>query len=362
MKHGTAVSLRLAALVIFCAGGLAGCDNDFEAPSQLDSLRVLAVRPEPASGRPGITSKLTLTFVDAREPPDQAALQPREIQIAWLGGCHNPPTRQYFGCFPLLSQLAARLSPRVVETQTVGVPPGFFATTTDFEIPVPNDILTKAASMPGDPVHFGVSYAFFAVCAGELRARPDLENRIPLDCVDPATGAPRDHRDFVTGYTSLYTYDGFDNESPILDGLRFNDVAIQPAQCENDGDCASLRDAASGAFDVGCSPSHKCSPLVPPCAGKGCPEYLVYPEVDPSSAEALPNEAATEIVWSNYYTTAGSFDADTELVNDPASGFIADHGSYFHPPAYAAGTVSLWVTVHDQRGGAAVGSFDVLVR
>jgi hypothetical protein len=210
MKHGTAVSLRLAALVLSCAGGVAGCDNDFEAPSELDSLRVLAVRPEPASGRPGITSKLALTFVDAHEPPDQAALHPREIQIAWLGGCHNPPTRQYFGCFPLLSQLAARLSPRVVETQTEGVPPGFFATTTEFEIPVPNDILTKAVSMPGDPVHFGVSYAFFAVCAGELRARPDFVNRVPLDCVDPASGAPRGHRDFVTGYTTLYTYDGFD--------------------------------------------------------------------------------------------------------------------------------------------------------
>src|SRR5688500_15897473 len=91
---------------------LAGCDDGFAKPSLLDSLRVLAVQATPASGSPAGSSRLELVHSDGTRRADGALLAPRSVQIAWFGGCHNPPTRQFFGCYPILNLLAQQLAPK----------------------------------------------------------------------------------------------------------------------------------------------------------------------------------------------------------------------------------------------------------
>src|SRR5262245_12803759 len=103
---------------------LAGCDSGFDPPSKVDSLRVLIVKPEPASGTPGQSSLLTLVSADGARNADGSLAPPRPLQIAWFGACHNPPSRQYYACFPVLNAIAARLSSKVVETPLEGVPKG----------------------------------------------------------------------------------------------------------------------------------------------------------------------------------------------------------------------------------------------
>src|SRR6185503_19828520 len=101
---------------------LAACGAPFEPSSKIDSLRVLAVRPEPASGAPGET--VTLEILVADGAPRESGEPRRPIEIAWLGGCHNPPSRLYFDCFPGLSAIAKELSESVRDTPPDALSPG----------------------------------------------------------------------------------------------------------------------------------------------------------------------------------------------------------------------------------------------
>ncbi len=336
---------------------LVACNGPgYESPSLVSSLRVLAVRPEPASGAPGETVTLKMLTADG-DPGDP----PREVQVAWLAGCHNPPSRLYFECFPTISALSRGLSDAVVETPPDALPPGSFGVGTTFELPLPDDILSSAPRIPADPVHFGVSYAFFVACAGEIRPRPGRTDEVPLACVDPQTGVEKGSRDYVQGFATVPTYEGARNENPMLTSVRFGSLDVDPAQCAADADCDAIGGAEPGKY--GCSQAGRCAPIVRPCASEGddCSRHLVFPEIDTASAEGLPGEDGKEILWANFYATHGEFQSDAQLVNDRATGWIEDHGSYFVAPE-KTGSVDVYVTVHDERGGAVWSAFEVLVR
>jgi hypothetical protein len=329
-------------LSCFFAVAISGCEPGFTPASKVENLRVLAVRPEPASGAPGTVVALDLLHTDPRDGA-------RAPEIAWLGGCHNPPARQYYECLPLLGQAA-------------GVP-GNLGFGARFEFAVPDDILSSAQRVPTDPVHFGVSYVFFAVCAGSLRLRPDVTDRLPLDCADVETGEPLGPQDLVIGFSTIYSYEGAQNQNPLLTELSFDGVpggSIGPDGVPVEPACAQSEDCTSdGGRDRVCSLG-RCLPVVPSCSGSGCPEYRLAPAVAPATLEPVPG--GNEIVWANYYATAGDIVKATQLVIDRRRGFIDDYTSSWRAPGAAAGAVRFWVTVNDQRGGATWGTLDVFVR
>ena len=338
---------------------LLACGPGFDAPSVVDGLRVLAVRPDPASGAPG--EVVTLEMLHADGFPRETGEPERPIQIAWLGGCHNPDSRLYSDCFPAISELSRELSRVVVDTPPDSLPPGAFGVGTTFTLPIPDDILSSAPRFAGDPVHFGVSYVFFAACAGELRPRPGRTDRVPLACVEPSSGAELGADDFVQGFATVPTYEDARNDNPLLTSVRFGSLDVVSDQCSTDADCDGLAGAAPG--DFGCTASSRCAPVVRRCPSEDddCPRFLVFPEIERASAQALPGGDGQEILWANFYATDGDFQSAAQLVNDRATGWIEDHGSYFHPPG-TSGTVDVYVTVHDERGGAAWSAFQVLVR
>jgi hypothetical protein len=311
---------------------LAGCEPGFEPQSKISGLRVLAVQPEPASGSPGATVALDMLIADGKTEPGEP---PRPRQVAWMLGCHNPPTRFYYGCLPVLRAIAEHFDdPAALAAGVVGFGP-------EVDFAIPEDILSAAPRVATDPVHFGVSYAFFAVCAGQLRPRPDVTDRIPLDCVDSVTGQPLGASDFVLGFTTVYSYEGTINLNPVLETLTFDGAPVPDPTCEPDDDA--------------------CLPKVPACGLENrdqCPSYRVAPRITPSSAERLPNGG--EILWASYYASAGTFQTPTQLVNDRATGLVNDYSGTFRAPT-RPGRVRLWVTVNDQRGGAVWQTFDVLV-
>jgi len=353
--------MRYPLVLGFLSASLLGCANDFTAPSLVDSLRILAVQAEPASGAPGQTSTLKLVVADGALAA-QGAAAPRPLQIAWLSGCHNPPTRQFFGCYPELSAVAAKLSPRVLDTPESAVPRAFLGTGDSYALDVPADILSAAPLLAGDSVHFGVSYVFFGVCAGELRARPDVSDRVPLDCVDPSSGAPLDRRDFVTGFSTLFSYEGVTNHNPILSGVRFGSTELTDRACQSDSDCRGDAAPSEAGFELSCGSQNTCVPSLPSCTGDSCPEFSVTPEVDRASAEVLPGSPGTETLWADFYADGGHFDSATQLINDSSAGWVADQGTRFRIPRDRQGSVQLWVGVHDQRGGVALRAFELLLR
>jgi hypothetical protein len=336
---------------------LLACQPPFPPPSEVENVRVLASRSVPASGSPGATLALDLLIADGAEDP--ANVTPRPLEIAWLGGCHNPPTRQFFACYPYLRALARNAPARFRELDPETLPPGTLGFGESFELPVPDDILSAAPRVPSDPVHFGVSYAFFAVCAGELRTNPELDDRVPLVCVDPAEGTPLGQDDFVTGFTTVFSYEGALNENPALDRVSFDGETTRDSECAEDSEC---QDLGSEGRPFVCGPLSRCVRHVPPCAAgaERCPPLRVVPEIARSSAETLPTGEG-EIVWAKFYATDGRFARDAQLVNDRKSGWVEGVSSDWRAPRSEAGLIRFWVTLHDQRGGTDYQSFDVFV-
>ena len=85
-----------------------GCGVEFDPASQLDGLRVLAVKKSAPYARPGERVDLSLLWhdTDAGRPPPQ---------IAWLAICENPPADLFEACFTQVAglsqdEIAARLS------------------------------------------------------------------------------------------------------------------------------------------------------------------------------------------------------------------------------------------------------------
>jgi hypothetical protein len=219
--------------------------------------------------------------------------------------------------------------------------------------------VSAAPRVPSDPVHFGVSYAFFAVCAGELRTKPELDDRVPLVCVDPADGTPLGSGDFITGFATVFSYEGAVNENPTLERVSFDGETTGDAECAEDSDCEDL--GSEGRSFV-CGPLSRCVRHVLPCAAgaERCPALRVVPEIARSSAETLPTGEG-EIVWSKFYATGGRFASAAQLVNDRKTGWVEGVSSDWRAPRSEAGLIRFWVTLHDQRGGTDYRSFDVFV-
>jgi hypothetical protein len=91
-----------------------GCGPEFDPPSKLQSLRILAVkkddpylRPTAVAGavsgsstdyQPDNVAHMVLAMEDARLEVDKQQPQDEPIQKLWFGGCNNPPRDNYFTC------------------------------------------------------------------------------------------------------------------------------------------------------------------------------------------------------------------------------------------------------------------------
>jgi hypothetical protein len=62
----------------------------------------------------------------------------------------------------------------------------------------------------------------------------------------------------------------------------------------------------------------------------------------------------SEAVWVDYYADGGDLSGDAALVSDATSGYKDDHSVKWLPPS-TPGLVSIWATLHDNRGGTTVG-------
>jgi hypothetical protein len=355
-------------LVVLLALAGFGCEDAFAPQSEIHGLRVLAVRPTPASGAPGVTVGLDM-LVAGRESWDLAGGSqplPPGVEVRWLAGCHNPPSRQYFACVPVLGEVGRHPEEAIAA--------GLLGSGSHYDLTIPYDILASAPRLAQDPIHFGVSYVFFAACAGSIEAATGpTDNGFPFQCRD-AEGALVGPDGFVIGFSTIYTYEheAGQNQSPVLTGLSFQgdpapafgvdpfagegaNVAAKP--CTTPDDCV---DETLGIART-CSEYGVCAPLVKACAGDDCPAYRVLPEV---AATSETFTGGNEIVWASYYTNAGTFGSETRLVVDRVNGLARDIASNWKPPAPSTGerrTSRLWVTVNDQRGGATWAFFDVVV-
>jgi len=332
-------------------GVLAGCTS----PEPLDRprLEVVAVQADPPSGSPGTDSQLALVHSDMvlPNPDDDAVIDPSGVQVAWFGGCHNPPSGQYYGCLPGLRAIAEQLPSPIPEVLPEGaVPVGIFGVGPSFALSVPEDILTETnAGLTG------VSFAFFAVCRGELHPRPELEDTVPLGCYGE-DGEARTSRDFVVGFTTVRTAPGQENANPEVIGMRLDGVALERGVCTVDDDCAAL---GGGELPYRCGSDGECWPVLPSCdlPEEQCEPLELELVLDPESAEPLPSGTASRPretlrgeVWSVL-----SFDLEGKELYAGSGAFAPDTKFWVHPlPPDAFDeneTLPLVAVVRDGRGG-----------
>ena len=304
----------------------AGCMG--KEPKDSSHLAVLAVRAEPPTGVPGGTVAFELCHSDEVAPPAGGA---RPMEIAWLGGCHNPPDRQYFGCYPGLRSAVALLGPAVLDTPAELLARAGAGLGTAFSTTIPGDIAARG---------YGVSFVFFAVCTGRLIPAPEREDTVPLDCRD-ADGKSIDRSGFAVGFTTVYTIPGVANHNPVIEGIDFDGVPLDESACTVDGDCPSVGTAIARCHEA------RCRSALTPCAEPGC--HRLTARIDPASAE--PTSTGRETL--ELRLLGPGIDTTRRLRGDGSTWL----GDLSFPiggaPAGSADTAPLWLITRDDRGGVA---------
>lgn len=347
----------LVALVL-----LTGCGPEFEPQGRIDSLRVLAVQKDRPYAAPGDEVRLEMLWADGSEEAG------RPVEIAWFSGCHNPLGDLYSGCF----------------ADPSGEIDGGFGDS--FSFTVPPTIITSRPPPP-DPLQppYGLSYVFFAACAGTFDRMGDAPT-FPPRCLDENGNAPGSNH-FVAGYTAIYTYDTFRNGNPIVRGLSLEgkplrDLCIDPlsAAAIESGELGAVlgragEDAGSQSASeppAVCDNGVAVDPMEEPdCSDPaelcitGSPEddpdakeYELRPEIFRSSVEedeiskVAYGRDYEEQMWINYYVSQGGMRSDVRLLNDATTGFNEEFPTLI-VPENETGRITLWAVVHDNRGGVA---------
>jgi hypothetical protein len=316
------------------------CGSDLEQPSEVTSLRILAVTADQPYVEPGEEVTLRMTYHDGLGP------SPRPIQITWIAGCVAPPGFPYFGCYPQLAEQFAALGgsapsgpllqQEVAAPELSGAPDGV-----SFSAPVPKELGGKPGDTAPDTDSL-VAYVFFTACAGTVRPEaPDSEAEFPLGCFDEHGGRVGPDG-FVIGFTEIFVFaEDRPNENPGIGNITLDETPLADSPGE--------------------------APMVPPCEGaneaEGCGgkpscghqlEAMVadVAEDDPAGT-ATAGRPQREVVWVNYYADGGTLETSEELVSDADTGYRESHDTTWTPPE-TPGLVTIWAVAHDNRGGASV--------
>lgn len=354
-----------AVLLSLLALGLGACGTQFDSIGQVEGVRVLGVRKSNPYAKPGETVELQLLYHDTGAVGRD---QPRELSFFWLSGCENPRGDSYAGCFEQFGEVfaAAEFDLRepgdiqtLVETANkhgIGLGLG-----DRHSFQVSEDILSGREPLGGvTPTRYGLNYVFFAVCAGELRADPQSDS-FPLGCFDDQDER-LGPRDFVAGYTSIYSYETLTNSNPVIRGVR-----VAGKRLDDDDVCIDEQCEPLPRRQASCPPQLA---RVPACDDeddftKTCPALEVSVLVNEDSVDVDETfvgaeRGAREQMWVTYHADRGKFDNDLALISDRVAGFRPRPAAKYLA-SEVAGPVYLWAVVRDNRGGTSWARFQVCV-
>jgi hypothetical protein len=332
--------LALALLGVSCA------PSGFTDPAIIDSVRILASSADQPYAKPGANVTVSVLAYDGRPA------KPEPMTIYWIPvPCVNPIDDAYYACFPQIAKgvFAGGAGGAADGGTGSGIAPGmdlsqFLPTGPQHTFPIAPDAVTTHKTVPGTAVPYGVVIVFNIACAGHLELLPIDPNNInpqtvPLGCFDSAhnqLGADG----YVFGFSRIYVYDTLTNANPVIDHVDVNGqtLAVTPD---------ALGQLTTQAF------------VTPTCTGN-CQSVQIGPVVPASSQEDNPEVMGTngtpvkEEIWADFFLTTGSINDDARLLYDPTEGSFGPPSTTddkFTPPS-TSGSGSIWMVVHDDRGGA----------
>lgn len=218
---------------------------------------------------------------------------------------------------------------------------------------------------------YGLAILFNIACAGRLGLVPPDPGNLqspPFGCFGP-DGGLRSADDYVLGFTRVYSYDPTftTNNNPVIDDIHVSgfDMPNAGADCGPQGDggapletkLALNPDGTLDGSDGGLTS------IAVFRQGNRCSRTLhIGPELDALKSWE-PNPAQVDVhgnpvheqIWAEFFSTFGSFKNGAHLLFDPSAGLVGDPSvtdNQFTPPS-DPGTGTIWIIVHDNRGGAA---------
>ncbi len=341
---------------------LPGCGEEADRPSDVHTLRVLAVRSETPFGKPGVAAELTMLAHDGSPRAKRADGSKRTTSTLWIGGCSNPPGDSYAACMPYLAEVVSRLSDENLASGSVppDAPAGFVGWGERFTAQIPEDIITSRKVAAGVAYPYGVQIVFFAHCGGVLRRTKNGATGFPLGCFDAETAKELGRDDFEYGFYPLFVYDSLENQNPEISSVQLAGNEIGPI-CTDSEPCLDGFHCGSAGF---------CIPVVARCKATDkddCDSHLLSVDVPRNSVEraavahVTEADAKSEILWVSYYANAGSFVHDARIINDPNSGWSDDTSGKWRANVSSSREVRLWAVVRDNRNGVTWVERDVWV-
>jgi hypothetical protein len=328
--------------LLFLGVLLLGCGPKFDPPDQLSTLRILGVQKDLPYAQPGDTVNLQMLWEDASPSAG------RPIQLTWSGPCFDPDGDLYYGCFTK-DQLPSLISGLNHDPTT--------------QFTMPQDIISRRPPSAENNAPYGIAFVFFAACAGNLVPITTTEQTaLPFACQD-AAGNTLGSDDFVAGYTSIYSFEKFTNNNPVISSFEFNGQPLAAGSFCIGDDCTSVAEGPPpDPSTIDCTTTPPDPRCIPTCADDGkspCPAYPIQPtliqaqnqEQDDVSVMQLGHPAG-EQMWIDYYTDGGGFKSPVRLLNDATSGWNPDYGTDFYASKDAK-ISRVWALVHDNRGGVA---------
>lgn len=293
---------------------LPACGAEFDPGTQVDSLRVLAVRADSPFVHPGDTVRLQALSHDPAERP---------ISWAWAA-CPSPAGSRVEDCLNQVRDLAGG-----GELPLLGMGEGLDAV----DVPVPADALE---GIPIEARQQSLAGVVSVACPGNLEVL-NVAERIPFRCTDRESGEELGLHDMVVGIKRLFLRETEQNQNPVIDNVLF-DGEVWPSDEVKEVDACVT---AKFAYDD--------------CKGQA---HDIATVVSPDSFEAGVDEFGRDFSESlvvQHYNTDGIFEDEVRIAEEPETTWVARSGS-------SGSTVTLWFVARDDRGGVSWTSRRVAVR
>jgi hypothetical protein len=340
-----------------------GCEDVSWPSAQLvDSLRVLGIRAQPASLSPGEATELSVICADgSRGVTKNPAC---DVEIAWFDDCNNPDKNDPVECFDGYASRSHALASPVADTPTDSGFKGFHFGPT-FEFTAPKNILAQKVTVAGQTARYGVSYVFYAVCAGRLYPVHEAVDHLPVECRSRNSGKRLGQSHFVVGFTTVYSYDLIVNHNPEIVEASFDRATI-PADCTATEDCPE---------NFECSAERQCIPVVETCSDdhpQGCKKHCLKVKLDRASfnlfaIDGTMLDTPLKSLWFDYFSNARDMsndnDSETRALNDKNGG-VHERTSCinWYAPAAPTEQAHVWVIIRDNRGGLTAWDQRIIVR
>ncbi len=294
---------------ILCGLGLlstSACGPDFDPVSRVVTFRVLAQQTDVPFAKPGETVNITSLSYDPLG---------RTVSWAWAA-CVNPSESTVQGC---LDKIAA-------DSTDTGASPIFAqgADMSDFSYTVPDDALSSLPTTALSGAHVGV---ISIACPGDL-SLDQGSNNLPFSCKEAGTGRVFALDEYVVGMKRIQVRDTDRNQNPVIEQVTFDGVDWPETEVKTVSAC----DTTSNDYK--------------PCDGPTKHQISARPSADSTEHGTTQFGAAfTEQVIIEYYATEGVFEYEIKIASSPDTGWAARK-------AASGKDLTLWMVVHDDRGGA----------